>query len=111
MIESKNNGLEQRITLWRGDIKGYTFTLRLRNTVTNEEYVFANLEDYSPLALTITLSPSFEELPTGEYDYKVENNAGTQILACGLLNYNNKENKLSEYGPETKYNEYTPDGW
>lgn len=111
MIESKNNGLEQRITLWRGDIKGYTFTLRLRNTVTNEEYVFADLEDYSPLALTITLSPSLDGLPRGEYEYSIEDNAGTQIYASGLLNHNNQEDINQQYESETTYSEYTPDGW
>ena len=110
MIESKNNGYGEYITLWRGDIKGHLFMLRLRNTVTREEYIYHDLEDYSPLALTITLSPSLDGLPRGEYEYSIEDNAGTQIYASGLLNHNNQED-INQYESETTYSEYTPDGW
>lgn len=113
MIESKNNGLRQYISVWRGDIRERTFRLRLRDTITNKEYLFAELEDLTPNRLAIMLSPTLEEwssLTDGEYEYKIENNAGTREYKRGLLKYTTKE-KIAEYEQETDYKEYTPEGW
>lgn len=113
MITTKDNGIRQYLTFWRGDIKDTTFTLKLRDTTSNERYEFADLEDLTPNRLTVMLSPELEDwerVPEGEFEYIIENTAGTRQHACGLLQ-NVKNRRTSEYEQTTEYSEYTPADW
>lgn len=99
-------GILPNIQLWRGDISAFTFDLRLVNTTTEDVTHIKGLRDMTPSRHTIKLVPPkdvWESLPSGEYEYYVENNGS--ILAAGLLkNINNIKNY--EYNTEHYYTEY-----
>lgn len=99
-------GIVPNILLWRGDISAYAFDLRLVNTTSEVVTLFEGLRDMTPSRHTIKLIPPkevWDTLPSGEYEYYIENNGS--ILYMGLLQ-NIKNGESYEYDTEDTYTEY-----
>lgn len=101
-----DKGIVPTIQLWRGDISASIFNLRLINTTSEVVTIVERISDLTPSRMTIKLMPPqevWEGLPSGEYEYYVENNGS--ILAAGLLT-NIKENEVINYDTDHYYTEY-----
>lgn len=99
-------GIVPDILMWRGDISAYTFDLKLVNTTSGVVTIFEGLNDMTPSRHTIKLMPPSEvwhDLPSGEYEYYVENNGS--ILYAGLLK-NNNNIESDGYSTDNTYIEY-----
>ena len=99
-------GILPNILLWRGDISAYTFDLRIVNMTSGVVTLIEGLRDMTPSRHTIKLIPPKEvwgNLPSGEYEYYVENNE--RILSAGLLR-NIKSNENYEYDTDNIFTEY-----
>ena len=99
-------GINPNILLWRGDISAEIFDLRLVNTTSEVVTIIEGLRDITPSRHTIRLIPPkeiWETLPSGEYEYYIENNE--RILAAGLLR-NIKNNENYEYDADNIFTEY-----
>lgn len=101
-----DKGIVPNINLWRGDISASIFDLRLVNTTSEVVTLIEAMRDYTPSRHTIRLIPPkdvWESLPSGEYEYYVEDNG--RIVAAGLLRNIKNDNKHG-YESEHYYTEY-----